>query len=103
MVFAGAGAVTDALPLKKGGVARKTASSPHPSRKPLYMTKTKRLTAQKICLYVLTVIAAALAWWFGRILMETVLLGFPGVILCVFAVALPVVVLVQEVIYWTKK
>jgi hypothetical protein len=55
----------------------------------------RRMILRKACLYGCTLLSSAFAWWVGTALMNE-MTGALGLILRVFAVALPVLLLVQE-------
>jgi len=62
----------------------------------------KRLTVKKTCLYVCTLLVSVFSWWVGANLMNE-LTGFPGIILCLFAIAVPLLLVVEEFHCFTRK
>jgi hypothetical protein len=58
--------------------------------------KFQQLGAKKLCLYVCTLLSSIFIWWVGTALMNE-LTGALGTILRLFAVALPIRLVVQEV------
>jgi hypothetical protein len=62
----------------------------------------KRLTVKNTCLYVCTLLASIFSWWVGTNLMNE-LTGFLGIILCLFAMAPPLLLVVDEFRCFTRK